>query len=160
MKIIRNILTAAALVMMAVATAGCISDDEPGQGESLVNVGDEVPSFTVSLSDGTQFVSPRDFARRPLTRLLFFNTTCGDCRRELERLKDETDTDNIICISREVSADDIDAYWVAHGIKLVYAAVPDRSVYSLFATSGIPRIYTVDSRGKVVRVEAPEDLVY
>lgn len=157
MKIIKNILTAA-FALLAVIAAGCVNDDEPVQGESLVNVGDEVPSFTVTLSDGSQFVSPRDFAGRQLTRLLFFNTTCNDCRRELEHLKGQPDTDNIICISRAESEGDIEAYWKANGLSFVYAAVPDRSVYSLFATSGIPRIYTVDSRGKVLKTEGPDDL--
>lgn len=157
MKMVKKILAAGLLALAAVA-GGCVNDDEPAGGESLVNVGQQVPAFTVTLSDGLQFVSPQDFAARPLTRLLFFNTTCNDCRREFERLKGEPDTDNIICISRAESTDDVAAYWKSAGLTLVYAAVPDRSVYSLFATSGIPRIYTVDSRGRVVRVEGPEDL--
>lgn len=158
MKIIKSMLTVA-FVLLAMAVTGCVNDDEPVQGESLVNVGDEVPSFTVTLSDGSQFVSPCDFAARPLTRLLFFNTTCADCRREFERLKSQPDTDNIICISRAESADDVAAYWQANGLTFVYAAVADRSVYSLFATSGIPRIYTVDAGGRIVGAEGPDDLI-
>ena len=39
------------------------------------------------------------------------------------------------------------ACWASLSLTMPYAAVPDRSVYNLFARSGVPRSYTVSPTG-------------
>lgn len=77
------------------------------------------------------------------TEVVFFSTTCPDCREALARLPSRPDHSNVLCISRAEPAVEVAAYWEAHGLTLNYAVVPDRSVYNLFARSGSPRLYII-----------------
>ena len=54
-----------------------------------------------------------------------------------------------VCISRAQSGNDVAAYWQAQGLNMPYSAQTDRSVYALFATAGIPRVYVSDNNGIV-----------
>lgn len=54
-----------------------------------------------------------------------------------------------MCISRAQSGNDVAAYWQAQGLDMPYSAQTDRSVYALFATAGIPRVYVSDNNGIV-----------
>lgn len=47
----------------------------------VVKAGQQVPSFVVSISDGTTFNSSQ-IGRKPVC-IVFFNTSCSDCRKEL-----------------------------------------------------------------------------
>lgn len=148
--------TAMTAVFAALLFVSCVSDDtpdDPADG-SLVKVGDAVPAFTVTLDDGTTFTSPDDLLGHT-TVLVFFNTTCPDCQRELPLLQARHDAgERIVCISRAESAANIAAYWTAHALTLPYAAVPDRSIYNLFAQSGIPRTYTVSPQARILSLTA------
>ena len=42
------------------------------------------------------------------------------------------------------AAEEIEAYWQAHGLTLPYSAQESRSVYNLFSGQGIPRVYVSD----------------
>ena len=83
-------------------------------------------------------------------RLVFFHTGCPDCQQELpviQQLYDlyrANDSVAIYCISREEAAEEIEAYWQAHGLTLPYSAQESRSVYNLFSGQGIPRVYVSD----------------
>ena len=126
------------------------SDTPPEQRyETVLKAGDSAPAFTVTLSDGTEFTSPRDFMGRT-TEVVFFSTTCPDCREALARLQARDDHSNVLCISRAEPAAEVAAYWEAHGLTLTYAAVPDRSVYNLFARSGIPRLYIISPTATIL----------
>ena len=148
--------TAMTAVFAALLFVSCVSDDtpdDPADG-SLVKVGDAVPAFTVTLDDGTTFTSPDDLPGHT-TVLVFFNTTCPDCQRKLPLLQARHDAgERIVCISRAESAANIAAYWTAHAPTLPYAAVPDRSIYNLFAQSGIPRTYTVSPQARILSLTA------
>lgn len=99
--------------------------------------------------------------------IVFFNTSCADCQRELprlnaiyedsERLAEILPTTvygpgRVVCIAREESSEDIERLWREKSLNLPYSAQPDRRIYSLFARSIIPRQYIVDPEGVVVRV--------
>ncbi len=131
--------------------AACVTQGDDPEYVGIARVGDAVPAFEVTLSDGTPFVSPRDFLGRE-TDVVFFSTTCPDCQVYLRRLQEEWDgSTELLCISRAESAADVAAYWEAERLTLPYAAVPDRSVYNLFARSGIPRLYTISPSGVISR---------
>lgn len=95
------------------------------------------------LGDCTEFTSPCYFIMWRSTEVVFFSTTCPDCREALARLQSRPDHSNVLCISRDERAAEVAAYWEAYGLTLTYAAVPDRSVYNLFARSGSPRLYII-----------------
>lgn len=50
----------------------------------------------------------------------------------------------MVCISREESSAEIVRYWDENHLTLPYSAQENRTVYYLFAKSGIPRVYVID----------------
>lgn len=136
---------------------GCssIHDDEMVE---YVKVGDRVPAFTVNMiADG----KPSIFSTSQLTGetvIIFFHTSCADCRRELPRLNDyylqhcDEPGFQMAAISRAEGAETIESFWMEHGLQMPYSAQEDRHIYDLFASSVIPRVYFVSAQGIVTRV--------
>lgn len=125
-----------------------------------VKVGDKLPAFELKLNDGTLVNNATLLGKK--TVLVFFNTSCQDCQRELpeiQKLYDLLDYENeyenvnnivIIAISRAESEASVADYWQYHSFTIPYSAQEDRRIYELFATSIIPRIYIADKTGKVI----------
>lgn len=134
--------------MACLALAGCVGNEpDSADADTRVRVGDTVPAFSVTLDDGTVFTSPNSLLGHE-TVLAFFTTTCPDCQAALPLWQKEYEAGRrIVCISRAETAADVAACWAALGLDMPYAAVPDRSVYNLFARSGVPRSYTVSPTG-------------
>lgn len=142
----RRLILHISLCIFALMQSGCVKDD-PESSWSL-EAGAKLPEFTVTMNDG-RIVTPESL-RGKESIIIFFNTSCSDCRRELpllqqeyERMKEEGGGVEYICISREEDAASVESYWAANGLTMPYSAQPDRAVYNLFASSGIPRIYYV-----------------
>ena len=136
---------------------GCVidNDEDPSDSEDLVKVGDHLPSFSVEVTDGdSNYVFSSDHLTGP-TIIVFFNTTCSDCQRELPELNDyylryrSEPGFQMIAIAREESASDIAAYWQANGLSIPYSPQSDRRIFNLFASSTIPRVYICSSSGIV-----------
>lgn len=132
----------------------CISekvDDEPQP--DIVHVGDSLPDFSVRMDDG-QTVTTGDL-RGKVAFILFFTTSCPDCRKELpvvQQVYDRYGADarlRFVSVSREEEASSIAGYWAEQGLSLPYSAQTDRAVYNLFAYSSIPRIYITDTASVV-----------
>lgn len=138
--------TLSILLGLFLCLSSCISEND-GPGRSL-KAGDPVPEFSVTLSTG-ETVSTADM-KGHTTVIVFFNTGCSDCQRELPKVQEAYDralaegTDvRFICIAREETDASISAYWEAEGLTLPYSPQPDRRIYNLFASQGIPRIYLI-----------------
>lgn len=137
----------AAVLMLA---ASCVKE-EPQSGATL-GIGDSLPHFTVTDSHGNEV---SDLSLRGCWAVItFFNTECADCRRELPELQSYYDQYaprgvRFICIAREESQHDIEAWWSANNLTMPYAPCDDRSVYSLFARTGIPRTYISSPEGLI-----------
>lgn len=134
------------------AMAACSLGEDMAEGSGdVVTVGQRLPVFDVTLADGSVF-SSADLAGRPVV-IVFFNTTCGDCRKELPTVQelygDLGEAVRFVCIGRAEPAADVAAYWAANGLTLPYSAQSDRRVYELFATRAIPRVYVADAAGIV-----------
>lgn len=140
--------------------AGCVVD-EPGDDSDntdLVGVGDRLPSFSVEIVDGTgRYTFSSDALAGP-TVIVFFNTGCSDCQRELPVLNDyylqhRSDPGfQMVAIAREETEESIQAFWQAHGLSIPYSPQSDRHVYNLFATVTIPRVYFCSPTGLVTWV--------
>ncbi len=144
-------------VLSLLALSACIKEelpDEPGV-VNYVTVGDEVPSFTVSDGAGGTFTSASFTGKRSL--LVFFHTGCGDCQRELPKVNALWKTlqgeegYQVIAIAREEKLSSVAVYWNSSKNKFTmpFYLDTDRSVFSLFANSMIPRLYIIDSYGIV-----------
>lgn len=134
------------LAVMILLMTSCVKD-EPEEAWSLA-AGDKVPEFSIVMNDGS--VVTTESLRGKTAVIIFFNTSCEDCREELAEMQSTyigsmmsgSDID-FICISREEGAASVAAYWEKNGLTMPYSAQTDRTVYNLFASSGIPRIYYI-----------------
>ncbi len=147
-----------ALMLLCLLMTGCSSIEDDNEVTERVNVGDRVPLFTVDVvNDGVHST----FSTAQLTGetvVVFFNTTCPDCQRDLPKLnqyylKHKADEGfQMVAISRAEGEEDVAAYWKDKGLQIPYSAQNDRRIYELFASSIIPRIYFVSAQGVVTRI--------
>lgn len=136
---------------MVLLLAGCIQDT-PGEGQPLVKPGDRLPQFCVEMSDG-RIVTPADLEGAPALTVLF-TTGCSDCRRLLPELEDVhriLPGLQMVLISRSETAVRLKLYWEENGLTMPWSAQSDDTVFRMFATSGVPRVYLTNSGGTVVR---------
>lgn len=147
-------------MLLYLTCVGCSSiiDDNDDVIEH-VQVGDKVPSFSVTVTDGSE---TRTFSTSQLTGetvIVFFNTWCSDCQRELPLLNDyylqhkDDSGFQMIAISRAEGVDAVSQFWSEHSLQIPYSAQDDRRIYDLFASSVIPRIYFVSPQGIITRIE-------
>lgn len=143
-----------AVALLMLAGAACVGEDEP---RSVVEVGDRLPDFSVVMDDGST-VSTASLRDAP-SMIVFFTTTCGDCRRELPRIDAYASAHpsvRVVCIARSEPAAEIEAFWQANGLSLPYSAQPDAAVYNLFATAGVPRVYCADAELRITAIYVEE----
>lgn len=152
-QVVRYILFFAVVTLALSSVAGCITQQEDNaEVVERVAVGDVLPDFEVTMSDGKRISTANLAGRRSL--IVFFNTDCSDCRRELPVLQSVYeaigDRCNWLCIAREESAERIAEYWAANRFTMPYSPQPDRRVFHLFATENIPRVYIADSNLRII----------
>lgn len=150
----RSFLT---LFVLAVLNS-CISDDsdKDSQGVNLV-VGDSLPTFQVTMNDGST-IRTSDLLGG-VSVVVLFSVDCGDCRMELpevQRLWNQQLGVPIVLIARENTEEVIRSFWQQAQLTMSYSPQSDRKVYSLFASSRIPRIYISDAQG-VIRFSHADD---
>lgn len=145
-------------LFIAIGLASCITDGEPDYGSELSS-GDKLPDFSIELNNNTILSSPGLLNQRCV--LVFFNTACTDCRRELPLLQQvyEKTYQQVrwVAIAREESDASISKFWSEKGITIPYSPQPDRQVFTMFASSGIPRLYLSD-KGIITHVFGPENM--
>ena len=144
---------------MLTATA-CI--EEKTSGSSLIEAGDVVPGFAVYTADSTLVSNNSLKGHRAV--IVFFNTSCADCRRELpcvdslyRAMKDEPEF-KLVCIARDEEKPSIERFWKEKGLTMPYAPQSGRDVYNLFAKSIIPRIYICTREGVVRFIFGDRDM--
>lgn len=138
--------------LLAVLSISCITEEEKG---ASLGVGDRLPEFSVETSDGA--VVSNVSLMGNVSVIMFFHTGCPDCQQALPVMQLAYDEYaplgvGFICISREEGADEVTPYWERFGYTLPYSAQSDRHIYSLFATSIVPRIYISDAEGVIRHV--------
>ena len=150
------------LLVAAMAVLGltsCVTEGEPKN--TGVSKGDHLPMFSVTLDDGRTLTTHS--LRGKMVLIELFNTGCPDCRESLplinslyENLKDDPSVE-IFAIARAEESEELNRYWSENNLTLPYSPQPDRRVYELFATTGIPRIYIADREGIIIAAFGPED---
>ena len=157
-------------ICLLLMLAGCsMSDDEDDGTEVIekVKVGDFMPLFSVTVTypETTNPQHDQTTSQWSTIRLtgetviVFFNTSCKDCQRDLPLLnqyylehKDEPGF-QMVAISREEGPESVAAYWAANGFVIPYSPQEDRRIYNLFATSIIPRIYFCGADRIITRID-------
>ncbi len=141
------------VVLPSVAANGQRARQNRTDDVSLVDVGDAAPSFTVTDSNGDQFVL--DSLRGKVVLVKFFATWCGNCLQELPHVQEiwDNNSDNddfaMIVVGRDDTAGAVVAFQSKHGYTFPIASDPERTAYSLYATDLIRRTYLVSSDGTI-----------
>lgn len=141
--------------MLLLAPGACIND-EP-EVKSVVEIGDRLPDFSVVMNDGSTLTTGMLLGAESM--IVFFTTTCADCRRELPRINAYAITHpevRVVCIARSQSAADIEAFWQSENLSLPYSPQPDAMVYNLFAKAGVPRVYCADPDLRITAIYVEE----
>ncbi|GAC1447719.1 MAG: hypothetical protein PVSMB11_09140 [Desulfuromonadaceae bacterium] len=123
----------------------------PGWG---AEVGEPLPDFSVQTFDGKS-LSRATFAGKPLL-LVFWNTWCSDCMRELpeiNRLAERFGPRGMEMLAVNTGLNDSEskarAYWKKYGY--VFPAGFDHSfeIGTAFRVRGVPTVFLVDTKGVV-----------
>ncbi len=137
-RLLKHIVAAVLIVTGAVS---CILDDDSGNTDLMP--GDTIPDFTVQMNDGSTVTGAS--LRTGVSVIMFFNTGCPDCQETLpvvQKIYNEYgSTVKFALVCREQVEEEIGPYWERNRYTMPYSPQSDRSVYNLFASSGIPRIY-------------------
>ena len=147
---LRNIIL---LLSVCLGLGACSAGEEEILVGKELAVGDRVPDFSVRMSDGG-VVTDGDL-QGGVSLIVFFHTGCKDCRKELpvvQRFHEDYPHYPLVCISRAEAESSVSAYWKENGLTLPYSAQTDASVFNLFATHTVPRIYVIDAEGFIRRV--------
>ena len=142
----KKVITVLAFICML---SGCILEKIT---DKEVKLGASLPEFEVTMNDGT--VVNTESLKGNVSVVMFFHVLCTDCQQALprvQRIYDEYAPTglNIVLISRECADEEVGAYWGDNRLDIPYSAQNDRTVYELFASSRIPRIYISDEKGTV-----------
>jgi peroxiredoxin len=68
----------------------------------------------------------------------------------------DDDSIEIIAIAREEDVETVVAWRDENNIRIPLAVDPDRSIYKQFAAAGVPRIITVSTDNRVIRMNLAE----
>ena len=143
------------LLAFTLLLLSCIKDEK----EDVINYieeNDKLPEFTVKSATGEELYSENLSGNTTL--LVFFVTTCGDCKRELPKieLKDHP-TFRLVTISRGETVEVVNDFWKEQNFTMPFYLDPNKKVFSLFANSTIPRVYLVN-RENIVTWMAVEQM--
>ncbi len=145
-----------ALFLSIAMLSSCINDDKEDWEGANIQVGDKLPEFSVKMNDGRTITHETVIGK--VSVILLFTTTCPDCQKQfpiIEQLyssfKDNPEV-IMIGISRAEGESIVGKFWDEKGYKFPYSSQEDRTVYSLFASSGVPRIFISDKEGVVQKL--------
>lgn len=134
------------------------ASQDPREEASIIKVGDTAPVFTVEMLDGRSLSLSE--MKGKVVLINFWATWCGPCMKEFQAIPEklikrfEGNADFVFLpISREEKRETVQAKMEQlkeSGIDFPVGIDPDKSIYSQYAKSYIPRNYIVDKDGKVV----------
>jgi len=145
------------LMLLSLVMMGCSSIHEDDEVVERIAVGDRVPVFSVGVVANGQSTTFSTSHLTGETVIVFFNTWCSDCQRELPELNQfylthQDEGLQMVAISRGEEEATVAKFWADHHLQIPYSAQTDRHVYELFASSIIPRVYFVSEQGIVTKI--------
>lgn len=138
------------LVLILLSLSSCVKE-ETGDVGANIHVGTALPSFTVQSPDNEPVGS--DILKGKVALIVFFDTGCEDCRRELPKVEEiwkvlgNSDEFALLPVSRGQPAAEVACYWQTNTFTMPVFLDDAGIAYSLFAESVIPRFYLADRKG-------------
>jgi peroxiredoxin len=124
-----------------------------------VEVGEQAPDFAIQTFDGNN-VSRATLAGKPVL-LVFWNTWCSDCMRELpriNRLARRFGPEGLMILAVNTGLNDSErkarAYWKKYGYAFPAGFDHSYEIGQAFRVPGVPAVFLVDSKG-IVRYKNP-----
>jgi thiol-disulfide isomerase/thioredoxin len=149
-------------IILRAAIFFLIATVSPGWG---AEVGEPMPDFTIQTFDGRS-LSRTSVTGKP-TLLVFWNTWCSDCRRELpkiNRLAEKFGPSGVVILAINTGLNDSEnkarAYWKKYGHVFPVGYDHSFEIGHAFKVRGVPTVFLVDSKG-VVRYKStllPDDI--
>ena len=138
------------IVVIELLIFGCMQhEDTPSY---VLQVGNVLPDFG-TIKDNTGKVISSEVLKRKICLIVFVNTSCSDCQKELTELQEvyeQVHADvQCIVIGRSEPRESMDKYWVDNGLTIPYSAQDNDFVFRKFASAGIPRIFITNILGNV-----------
>jgi len=135
-------------VLLLIVQSSCIKEKEEDGAD--IQVGYHLPDLNITLNDGTSITNQS--LNGKVSVIVLFSVSCPDCQEQLpilNQLYKEYQGNNKVLwfgISREEGKEEVGEYWKENNLILPYSAQETREIYSLFARSGVPRIYISDKQ--------------
>lgn len=154
------------LTLCSALLAGCgsIIEELPTYEESsIVVVGDEAPDFTATTLAGESVTLSA--LRGEEVLLVLFSHECPDCKMLLDdmqaaRAEFEELGVYVLLVARDGDSDEVEAFMSENGYEFDVVADPAREIYSLYATTYVPRTYLLNNEGVVVHATIEYDASY
>jgi len=154
MRLLYIINIAISMLLLAGCDSSIFEEFPTYEQSSLVDVGDKAPSFTATLVDGGR-VSLSDYFGAPLI-LILFSHTCPDCKILLDELQGLINSDvqmpSILAVGGDATSEELLVYRSKHGYSIPMTSDASRSIFNLYATTYVPRVYLIDSEGYIVKM--------
>ncbi len=143
------------LLLAIIVVSNTLSAQIEEEKATLVKVGDNLPSFNFELTQGQK--TNIDSYKGKLILINLFATWCPPCNTELPIMEKEVwqkhkDDKNFVLFifGREEGWDKLNTFKSKKGFTFPILPDVDRSIFSKFATSFIPRNFLVDETGKII----------
>jgi len=141
------------LFLICLFTAAAISQPARSKNKSLTKIGEAMPAFSLTASDGKEFSVAA--LEGKIIYVNFWATWCPPCLEEFPCVEKEiwekykaSENFAMVAIAREQSADEILPFRNKYTFPM--ASDLDRQVYKLFGDSGLPRSYVVGANGRIL----------
>ncbi|MBN2813884.1 MAG: TlpA family protein disulfide reductase [Bacteroidales bacterium] len=144
------------VIVLALFIAGASLYAQEDDRGYIVQVGQQAPDFTLTLTDGTTFKLSDQ--RGKIVMLQFTASWCGVCRKEMPHIESEIwqplrdKAFVLVGIDRDEPLDVVLKF--AKTVQVTYPLAPDpgAEVFSLYAhkEAGVTRNVVIDGQGKIV----------
>ena len=152
MNLHRSLLLGTAFLVASLALAAATTDDDLAK-TTLTKVGDPAPAFAGTAITGEGFTL--DQLKGKVVVLSLFATWCPPCNAELPRVEKELWQAFrgrglvVLAAAREEGADKLRPFAAKLGLTFPLVPDPERKIFSLFATTYIPRLYVIGADGRI-----------
>ena len=133
----------------------CLAPAAAQEMESYTREGQPLPAFSFTTLDGKK--SSVGELKGKVVFVNFWATWCPPCLAEMPRMEREiwrkfksSPDFFMVAIAREQTADEIAPYLKENRLTFPAAPDPEREVYKLFGSAGIPRSYVVGRDGRIL----------